>query len=225
MERVFTQADRDLSHVPFAAIAIRSVTAEQRHIGVLYRESDADGICLLHLAWHHQLRNERPGGDYLWVEVAAPRRRLRNVSAICRRILRAAAQGQQIPYAFSQPNDCFDSETGQFLLGPNRLGLTCASFVLAVFETAGLRLAQYETWPHDREGDRAWQAWIVQQLQTGPNRASDEHVAAVRSQLGNARFRPEEVAVAATVDPLPADFNVVLPRAEQLLKRLLSRRF
>ena len=63
------------------------------------------------------------------------------------------------------PNDCFDAETGEFLIGPTRYGLTCADLALAVFDLAGLRLARYETWPIGRPGDREWQLWVADQLE------------------------------------------------------------
>src|SRR6185503_13834023 len=82
-------------------------------------------------------RNEAPDPDFLWVNPAAHPKRLVQVAALCRKIWRANQSGS-IPYAFSPPNDCFDTNTGAFLFGPTRHGLTCASFVLAVFHHAGL---------------------------------------------------------------------------------------
>jgi len=220
IERLFTQRQRAFSSIAHAAIAIRSVGSAQRHIGVLHREGGSDDVVLLHLAWHHDLRNQPPGPNYLWIDMPIPAIRLRQVAAICRKVWRSN-QGD-VPYAFSPPNDCFDESTGRFLLGPTRHGLTCATFVLAVFETAGLPLVQYETWPDRGAEDRQWQEFVVRQLRESNLPASNEHIAAVQSEIGAIRFRPEEVAGAATVSELPAAFDLVQPLGELLLEKLAT---
>ncbi len=212
----------DSAQAPFAenqhiAVAIGFVDANQRHVGLLHHDSESNGVRLLHLAWHHRLANDSPTHDYLRVDpVIHPRRQLQ-VAAICRKVLRANPTG--IPYAFSAPNDCFDEATGQFLLGPARHGLTCASFVLAVFHVAGLPLVDYGTWPLNRTGDREWQEQIVAALR---GRATPEHVEAVRGEIGSVRFRPEEVAGAATVSPVPVGFEIAADRGRMILERLRS---
>jgi len=218
MDRVFSQQQRPISDVSHAAIAIRSVNLSQRHIGVLHREDGVDEVHLLHLAWHHDLKNSLPGPVYFWVDLDVPSRRLRQVAAICRKVWRSN-QGT-LPYALSPPNDCFDHQTGEFLLGPTRRGLTCASFVLAIFEEAGLRLAHYATWPTNRSGDREWQEWVIEQLENGASPATAEHIEAVKGEVGAVRYRPEDVAGAATVSPLPADFATSEKRAAGILDRL-----
>ncbi|MCH7989824.1 MAG: hypothetical protein IID46_11840 [Planctomycetes bacterium] len=218
MDRVFSQQQRPISDVGHAAIAVRSVNPSQQHIGVLHREDGVDEVHLLHLAWHHDLRNHAPGAAYFWVDPNVPSRRMRQVAAICRKVWRSN-QGT-LPYALSPPSDCFDQQTGEFLLGPTQHGLTCASFVLALFETAGLRLAHYETWPTDRPGDREWQEWVIGQLESGAQPANSEHIEAVKGEVGTVRCRPEDVAGAATVSPLPADFATAEKRAAGILDRL-----
>jgi len=161
--RAFSQQDRPIEDIEFAAIAISAVSPTQRHIGLLHRDSSS--VLLLHLAWHHDLRNHSPGPNYIWISPRVPSRRLRHVAAKCRQVWRANPDG--IPYAFSPPNDCFDANTGAYLLGPTGHGLTCASFVLAVFESVGLRLVDQETWPANRAGDEEWKQWVLLQLTQG----------------------------------------------------------
>ena len=218
MDRVFTYHELPFDNIRYAAIALCSVTPTQRYIGVLHRQPDSHEIRMLHLAWHHDLQNSTPKPKYLWIDPAIHARRLRQVAAVCRHIWRA--NGKAIPYAFSPPNDCFDEQTGHYLLGPTRHGLTCASFVLAIFERAGLNLADYATWPTDREGDREWQEWIVSQLEKSVPPASAEHIQAVLREVGSVRFRPEEVAGAATVSPLPAVFRLAVERGDQIVAKL-----
>lgn len=218
MDRVHHSDDQPVSAVVHVAVAICSIDESQRHIGILHRDAEADGVFLLDLAWHHHLRNQIPERQYLWVEPAINSKRLVQVAAICRRVWRSNRRG--IPYAFSRPTHCFDNSTGAFLLGPTRLGLTCATFVLAIFDEAGLPLVRYETWPEVREGDAEWQRRILAKLlETG---ASAEHFHAVSTEIGSVWFRPEEVAGAVTISPLPADFDGAAERAAQILAILAA---
>jgi len=216
MDRVHSVDEKPFEGVQHAAVAIRGSVGGQRHLGILHRDIDSNSVLMLHLAWHHQLRNESPKPAYLWVDPAIHPRRLAQVAAICRLIWRMNQKGG-LPYGFSPPNDCFDAKTGRYLLGPTQHGLTCATFVLAVFHRAGLQLVQYETWPIGREGDVEWQRNIVAMLQQG---ASTEHIEAVSSELGAVRYRPEEVAGAVTMSALPVDFETAVDRGQQILDRL-----
>jgi hypothetical protein len=217
MERVFDAEQRRFEDIRGVAVAIAELGDDQRHLGLLHRDAEAGPVLMLDLQWHHRLRNDPPSDDFLWIDPAVHSRRLAQVADICRLIWRAN-QKDGIPYGFSSPTDCFDDETGAYLFGPTALGLTCATFVLAVFHRAGLPLVVYESWPTERPGDRPWQEKIVQLLErTG---AATEHVAAVRSEIGSVRFRPEEVAGAATCTTLPALFDQASGRAQHILDRL-----
>jgi hypothetical protein len=216
MERVHCVDEKPFEDVQHVAVAIRGLAGAQRHLGMLHRDGDSDSVLMLHLAWHHDLKNEPPKPSYLWVDPAVHPRRLTQVAAICRHIWRANQKGG-IPYGFSPPNDCFDAETGRYLLGPTQHGLTCATFVLAVFHIAGLQLVQYDTWPVSRDGDAEWQQRIVTLLQQ--HGAPAKHIEAVSSELGSIRYRPEEVAGAATMSALPADFHTAAERGQRILDR------
>lgn len=218
MDRVHATADEGVSAIQFVAVAVKSVGPDrrQRHAGIFHRDPTTREVMLLHLAWHHDLRNELTESNrWLWVDPPIPSRRARNVAAKCRQIWRAN-EHDRIPYGFSPPSDCFDAEAHEYLVGPSRHGLTCATFVLAVFAHAGLLLARIETWPLARDEDREWQQMIAQSLEASG--ADKAHVAAVRSGIGCARFRPEEVAAAATQAP-PAEF----PRIEALALEIVAR--
>ena len=175
-----------------------------------------NAIRLLHLAWHFDLRDSEPKPAYLWIDPLIPEPRARQVAALCRRVLRSNTRG--IPYAFSAPNDCFDSNTAQYLLGPTRFGLTCASFVLAIFDAAGLPLVRYESWPIRPNEDAAWQRQVLEQLRAAG--ACVEHVQAVKSEIGSVRYRPEEVAGAAGSDAIPASYESARSLADAILAQL-----
>jgi hypothetical protein len=214
--RLYSSKQRPFIEIRHVAIAIAIVHSGQQHTGILHKEEVSDEARLAHLAWHNQLKNGQPKDDYLWVDPPIPQRRARQVAARCRQILRANYRG--IPYAFSPPNDCFDLETGSLLLGPSRVGLTCASFVLAVFDSAGIRLADYDTWPRQRAGDFEWQKHVIEQLQE--DGASPEHIALVKDEMGATRYRPEEVAACAAANQVPCPFSVADPLSQKVLEAL-----
>ncbi len=92
--------------------------------------------------------------------------------------------------------------------------------MLAVFHRAGLALVRYDTWPLNRPGDAKWQKRIVTALAATPG-ASADHIRAVEDDVGvTIRFRPEEVASAATNARIPVDFSIAEEGAAQMLKGL-----
>lgn len=172
---------------------------------------------MLHLAWHLDLRNVSARPDYIWVDPSVNERRAKQVAAFCRRVWRQ--NGKSIPYAFSHPNDCFDSRTGQFLFGETKLGLTCATFIIAVFQAVGLKLLDLDSWPA-RPDDVQWQQSILDMLrQQG---ASADHLRSVDREVGAVRFRPEEVGGAAAHAPWPVGFGDASRIGEQIVDLLNS---
>lgn len=214
--RLHSNQQRPFVEIRHLAVAIAVVQPGQQHTGILHKEEVLDEVRLAHLAWHNQLKDGQPKDAYLWIDPPIATRRARQVAARCRQILRANTRG--LPYAFSPPNDCFDHETGSFLFGPSRVGLTCASFVLAVFDSAGVRLADYATWSRRRAGDVEWQQLITEQLEK--NGAGADHIAFIKSGIGAVRYRPEDVAGCAAADQLPCPFDVAEPLSQEVLKQL-----
>lgn len=137
------------------------------------------------------------------------------MAAFCRKVWRQ--NGRSLPYAFSAPNDCFDQETGRYLFGTGRLGLTCATFVIAVFQATGLSMIDLQSWP-PRDEDAAWQRQMLRRL--ADHGAAPEHLASVQKEVGCARFRPEEVGGAAAADAWPATFEEARIQAETILDLL-----
>jgi len=218
MDRVFTLAENPVSAEHWVVVTIGASDTAQRHIGVLHRHQNS-GLQLLHLAWHCHLRNDAVLPNYmtLWVVPAVPTARQRSVAAFCRRVWRKNGQ-DGIPYAFSDPAASFDSVTGEFLIGPSLFGLTCASFVLALFHAAGLPLADYDSWPVDRSGDREWQEKIVATLES--QQVEQQHLEHLRSEIGAVRYRPEEVVAATILAPPPTSFESASGLGERILTRL-----
>ncbi|MGH7131244.1 MAG: hypothetical protein ACREJO_04800 [Phycisphaerales bacterium] len=182
------------------------------HIALVVREADQERALYVHLAWHLLPLDEEFPERYLMVTPDVPEPTLSMVAGWARKILRENPSG--IPYGFSLPDGCFDAESGVFRGAPHRLGLTCATFVLAVFELAGYPLANYESW-RPRPEDAVWQAHILSILAKTRN-ATPQHVEAVRREAVAVRFRPSEVGGAARLSDHPAEFEQVEPVAAQI---------
>ena len=196
MQRVHDQADQPLSQMKFAAVAVgigQDEAPHQLHAGVFHADA-GNAPAMLHLAWHCHLQNDSPQDSYLWVQPPFDELRLRQVAAMCRRIFRKnAANG--LPYGFGVPNDAFDPQTGEYLINGSQYGLTCASFVLAVFHVTGLPLVDYSTWPQGRPDDRPWQQFIIASLSQNPT--NQVHAERISEDIGAVRFHPFEVAASA----------------------------
>lgn len=108
----------------------------------------------------------------------------------------------------------FDPATGTYVpLGEER-GLTCATFVLAVFRTVGIELVDVPLWPA-RPEDHEWIDRVAAQI-----RAVDPgHADAVAGDGLCARFRPTEVGGACLVPPHPVSFADALVGAALLQRR------
>jgi hypothetical protein len=218
MDRVFTFADQPVEAGHWVVVAVGEPTSNQRHIGIMHRDRNAH-LQFLHLAWHCRLRNDDNRPDYLsvWVAPSVPAERQRSIAAFCRRVWRKHER-DGIPYAFSHPSRSLDPATGAFLIGPSRFGLTCSSFVLAVFHAAGLQLADYESWPVNRDGDREWQLSIIAELEL--RQTEQGHIDHLRGEIGAVRFRPEEVAASTAYAPPPVVFQQAEKGGQQILNRI-----
>jgi hypothetical protein len=150
LARVYNAAQRPFDEINGVAVAITATAPDQRHVGIFHKD-ESGNVMLLHLAWHFILKNSTPKLTYAWIDSPINPARARQVAARCRQVYRANPRG--LPYAFSPPNDCFDADQSNYLFGPTRHGLTCATFVVAVFQTAGIRLLKDETWPASRPDD------------------------------------------------------------------------
>jgi hypothetical protein len=131
--------------------------------------------------------------------------RANQVVAMARLVFRANSL-ESIPYGFSPYSGYFNPK-GE--IGPKAAGwgLTCATFILAVFDLAGVQLVRGQSWP-EREEDREWQRRMITQLalrQTA-SPTPPSHVKEMRRDVGEKRFRPLEVAGAAAANTYPVEF-------------------
>jgi hypothetical protein len=224
MAALFSPVTNPPEEVGLVAIAIGM---DARHLALLFRFEVNEPMMVLHLAWEHDLRCEdvwpQMANNYLGVTIDRGPMRSEAVADQCLNIVEANPGG--LPYAFGDPSEAFD-ENHKFIPGNQRVGLTCASFVLAVLEQAGIRLVIREDWGENYD-DPQFYRWIIRALSgeiPGYPAANPDHVAAVRAQIaaGAIRYRPIEVAGAATSDSPPASFARAIGLGRDLLPRLTS---
>jgi hypothetical protein len=186
-------------------------TDEDRfHCAILFDR--AGTTTLLHLAWNYRLSVGNVETRYWWAETGllSPNRKLLAVIAD-----RIATAKPRIPYGLDRDVLAIEPETGKLIPGPEGKGLTCAAFILAVFESAGFKLLSENQWPED--ANRDWQTWIVANL-ADDTEATTEQVAAVARDIGSRRFTPTEVVGSATVSQL--EWPISFERAQQLSREI-----
>lgn len=196
------------------------ISADGRHVGVGFR--DASGKAWrAHLYFHCELSKDEIPRTNSWVRPVIDEERLALVAAMCERLIERN-DSWAIRFGFRFDKTRFDHATGELVLGEDELGLTCATFVLAVFKSVGIDLLKYDEWPA-RDGDRArFEELRLAVHERSPN--DSDHLDALASEQDSVRFRPEEVA-AASAQPLPPPcaFNVAEADGAALIAHLSGR--
>lgn len=188
----------------------------QQHIGILFLDSEKTPQ-LLHLAWHNELRKNSPSDKYLWLDIPLDAANKVHLATICELIYETNKEG--IPYGLCIEGTGF-AKDGTFTQEEHHAGLTCATFVIQVFHSQHHYIIDFDGWKH-RQADKKWQRQILDALKNNSD-ASEEHLAYQRKKIqeGAARFKPEEVAVAAAMPNPPHGGEAVKKPANQLLNQI-----
>ena len=193
-------------------VAITQVNAQQRHIGIIYCIDGTPRLC--HLASHHDLRDEPLPKKYLWGEIGIDEFSQSTVAAYVSEV----SQNREIAYGLHSEGPCFD-DAGRYVPQTHGKGLTCATFVLEIFDVLGFSLLNRDEWPK-RPGDKDWQENIIKIITPS---ASPEHIETMRRDVGKVkRFCPEEVAAACLSTDHPVPFSEAEKLAEQILADVRS---
>lgn len=208
------------------AIAGSVITGDsrQRHVAMIYRAENSK-LMLLHLGWHHQLYHEQWNGVYYWLEFCGLDRELQETFADWAVLVADASPGTPIPYSIIfRPGRNFDVD-GRFINLNDGSGLTCATFLLALFNDYDLPLIDTSSWPVSRSGDLTWVRKILRMLRRQINLnllPSWDWVEQAKRRHKLRRFRPEEVFAAAAlftgeslnfsdIEPLGVAVNAAVP--------------
>lgn len=186
MDRLHANAHLHLDLLESVAVVLKQ---DGKHAGILYRHGDDGEFNFLHLTNDYQLQNDQPQKGYASILPQMPALRAEQVAALCKAI--SIENKQAIPYNFGPHDECFDKETKRFKENLRNTGLTCATFVLAVFHDAAWPLAKAQTWPLPDKDDREFQQRAASYMSRSPT-------SVIHKQVGVApRFRPSQVAACA----------------------------
>jgi hypothetical protein len=181
------------------------------HTGILYRV-DGD-LHALHQCWHLMFRFERIPKSYACVTPNLLSEEFDSVVGTCRLFVQRIQQRgcPRFPMAFSQPQRTKISAEGE-VIWDGSVGLTCATFVLAVFGAAHIPLVDLSGWRRRPEDDARHEALLLDMERGLPDLnvspADPSHIARVRAELPCIRVRPEEVAGAALFSDRPVGFEL-----------------
>lgn len=201
------------------AVAIIENGPTSSHLGAFYRGED--GLRLLHLAFHMDVRDEPAPSGFFWhsltdldMFVAEQIAATFNVAATLY-ANKPANERSPLQYSFANDPEFVgpDLTVGSTLPGT---GYTCSTFVLRILENIGIMLIDRTTWKARAE-DADWQSWIIECLIRKYGDAVADHVKAMRKEIGAFRIRPADVVAAASL-PREAKFADI----EQLVGRVES---
>lgn len=202
---------RPFSDVEHVGMVIRKISANQLHSGFLYDQGL--GPRMLHLAFHHDLRDEEAALPYRWAQIGIDED---NKLVLAKQLSRIAGAEPKISYGFNFEGVAFDPNTGDLLPAPAGRGLTCATFIVAALRAFGHDLVVSETWP-DRADDEEWRQSMLELME---HRVDGSHLEAVRTCVSAGRLRPDEIVGAGANDAWPVEFLTARELADQVIADL-----
>lgn len=204
---------QDVGPLPFVAVRVHISRAGQWHAALVYWSEESRRFQQIELAFHNDLRRKVCRFEQgVWVRVVAASDgasvAMQNLIAMCRVVADRYANGREdIPYGTVYGGGVFSIVDGGYLRDVTReSGLTCATFVLALFESVDWVLVDRASWPADSERCVHWRDEVVSAL---VQRGYVDQAERVRRDVECVRFLPTEVA-GACLWPLP---EVTFPRA------------
>lgn len=172
----------------------------QRHLGVLFVDPEDGQHSVFHLAWHIDAQCEPADDSWIWFESQLDDINAVLMAAWVKVVAEEYAHGR-LAYGISYVGGRFETESGKWL---DREGLTCATLVLALFESQGHSPLDRSTWA-SRADDVDWQQKVLSALAKHDG-CDAEYLRLQRSKLGCLRFRPEEVAAGIALFPPASTF-------------------
>lgn len=193
-------------------VAIRTVQGMQQiHIGLLHKEQNEDAF-VLHLRHHLDLRNELAAAPFRWLQIDLHEINRRLLVTLCRLI---AARAQKIPFGFSY-NGLYFTTAGDYIFRDFGQGLTCATFVMAVFATYQIDLLKVAEWTSTAD-DQLWQTGQASSIRSRFGTFVGD---AVAQSIGHPRFRPEHVAAGAADANRPLGLNDAARLGTRIMREL-----
>ncbi|MDC2858641.1 hypothetical protein [Delftia sp. DT-2] len=216
------------SHALAIGITTQKENPKQRHVAIIYKRDD-NGFGLIHLGWHNYFLHQRWDEEYHWVVLPGLDIEQQELFVDWAKLVCMKEPDHPIPYSILfRPDGNFDS-SGCFISSNDGSGLTCATFVLALFSDFGIPIAEHTTWPVGRENDVSWMNNILDSLSEYVKSRYPEYLPSIAIQRLQAkalrRFRPEDVvACAGLYHDTPISFDEMHPASLLVVHSLLRAR-
>lgn len=166
----------------------------------------------LHLAFHHMLVYGEliDVEKYIWDFPNFPESRLKALAARCINIINNI-DGQNIPYALEYHGIRKFNEQGLYTsyIDGAEYGMTCATFILTVFESVGLEILDWKNWP-SRNEDKEWFDRLIRLLnihKVKHGTVSQEHIYNVTKEKDCVKIRPEEIFSVCYCNEYPMNYD------------------
>jgi len=209
------------------AVVLVRVAETQFHLGL--RRGNASQEPVLHLAWHRRLR------DQALIQVIKHKQQVlpsavvalaldpsinEALQVLAGRVAVRYANNASISYGFGEVTATFDRETGELMQAD--AAFTCATFVLAMLRSVGVRILDSDRWRAPTADDLQWQIKIgdalLEEIEARYHGDLPRAKERIEQDRGSRRYRPTDVAGAALFgrDKWPVGAEEVEPRAGEL---------
>lgn len=202
----------DPAAIPGVAVACSA--RPQEHAGIVYQSAGLTRV--LHFCGPRKLSDDdiTDVPYFLWVVPGLRPKQIPQVARLCALVAtnRAKIQGQiEYGYEYNEAS-IFSVFNGSFSAAAGTTGLTCATFVLAIFRSCGVRLLKTNQWKRDTA--------IAQQIRTANDigRYYPAEASNLRKEIGARRFSPPEVAGAGLYERMPIGIKHATQAAQVVLK-------
>lgn len=200
------------------AFGIQKVSSSQLHAALIYRNDDGDPW-LLHLRGHEELSHEPWDASFHWIEFVGIPVKVQELLADWAVIVAGNGNANPIPYSIILSKERNFAEDGTFINRNDGSGLTCATFLLKIFQDYGLPLIDQESWPQGRMSDIKWAQKILSYFR---KKYPGSHFTIQLERVFKIkRFRPEEtVSTAALYQGNELKFSQLQAAAKDCIKAL-----
>lgn len=231
---------KDFPSSEFHSSIVLKKTDHGFHTGIVYRDSDEGSVSILHLAFHIDLINDDfktlntesnlwGESDFWVIPIEFEISFQRTLSAYCsniltrNEILMKESLDKGIMYGLLSGDSRFIDD-GSLILGKGCSGLSCSSFVIAVFNSIGIKLVDMSKWPSrpsDIEHHTLLLSWLKGRcLKLGHT----EHYQRVEKEVGCPRVRPSEATAALRFEEKPADHESIWKLGESIETLVIEKR-
>ncbi len=226
---MFLKNSNFIEHNKIIGISVGKSSPDQLHNKILINFDDFQGE--LHLQFHHNLifsdSFDSPN-MYIWgFPSGIPESRLKALVARCIKVINNIDK-QDIPYAIEYKGKRkFDKEGvySSYTSG-DEYGVTCATFILTLFESVGLEILDWKNWESRDEEDKVWFLKLIRLIEIqkakGNLEITDEHLANLKSEENCQKIRPEEIYSIVHCSNHPMKFMCSSSIGEIVRKHLIS---